>query len=57
MRFLFKPVVQALENRTQHIEEQISAAEAQKKAAEELRIKLEEEEKRFRKNIRDGGAS
>ncbi|QPM68857.1 F0F1 ATP synthase subunit B [Atribacter laminatus] len=44
-RFLFKPVVQALDKRSNHIREEMEKIEKEKKAAEELRLKYEEESK------------
>jgi len=44
-RFLFKPVVQTLDKRSNHIQEEIKKIEKEKKVAEELRLKYEEESK------------
>lgn len=44
-RFLFKPVVQALDKRSNHIREEMEKIEKEKKAAEEMRLKYEEESK------------
>ncbi|MEI6157583.1 MAG: F0F1 ATP synthase subunit B [Atribacterota bacterium] len=44
-RFLFKPVVKALDNRSQHIQDELSSIEKAQQEADETKKKYEEESK------------